>query len=125
MECFKHQPAGAVGLCKNCYKAVCRECAIELENGLACSDECAKETNEYNEITERSKKIYGIGGYQSKIPSSGVFLWGAFALVMWGLFIVPYVWRGVVLYENVVMAVLFSLATGIAYYSSRRTGVKC
>lgn len=125
MECFKHTNVVAVGLCKSCYKAVCRACAIEIPHGLACSEECAADAKEYNQITERSKKIYGIGGYKSKMPASGVILWAAFALVMWGLFVVPYLWKGLVLYENLVLAVLFSVATAIAYYSSRRTGVQC
>ncbi len=125
MECFKHNNTVAVGLCKSCYKAVCRECAIEIPHGLACSDACAKDANEYNQITERSKKIYGIGNHKSKLPASGVILWAAFALVMWGLFIVPYFWKGLVLYENLILAALFSVATVVAYYSSRRTGVQC
>ncbi|MDH5205750.1 MAG: hypothetical protein OEY75_02550 [Hylemonella sp.] len=125
MECFSHQDRAAAGLCKACYKAVCRSCAIELPNGLACTDACAQEVAEVNQIIERSKKIYGIGRHKSRLPSSGVLLWTVFAVVMWGLFLVPYFVADKLLYENLAMAILFSLAAGLAYYSARRTGVQC
>ncbi len=40
MECFSHQNVPAVGLCKSCGKGVCRSCAIPVDRGLACSEQC-------------------------------------------------------------------------------------
>jgi hypothetical protein len=40
MECFYHPGAPAVGSCRACMKGLCRECAIDLEGGLACGDRC-------------------------------------------------------------------------------------
>ncbi|WP_386069165.1 hypothetical protein ACFJIW_03730 [Tahibacter sp. UC22_41] len=40
MECFEHENASAVGVCKSCGKGVCRVCAIPVERGLACSPDC-------------------------------------------------------------------------------------
>ncbi len=125
MECFKHTKIAAVGICKSCYKAVCKDCAIEVPHGLACSPECAIEVNESNQAQERSKTIYGIGKRKSRIPSSGVILWSLFAVVMWALFLFPYLVAGKVLYENLVMAILFTVIAGIAFYSARRTGLQC
>jgi hypothetical protein len=40
MECFAHSAVPAVGTCKSCSKGVCRSCAIQVERGLACSEQC-------------------------------------------------------------------------------------
>lgn len=40
MQCFAHENAAAVGVCKSCGKGVCRACAIPVERGLACSADC-------------------------------------------------------------------------------------
>ena len=125
MECFNHESQAAVGICKSCFKAICRSCAIELKHGLACSEECATDVSEYNQMNEKGKKIYGIGSRKSKIPSSGVIIWSMFSVVMWSLFLIPYLTKGRVAYENLAMAILFTIIAGIAYYSSKRTGLQC
>lgn len=40
MQCFSHPYEQAVGVCKSCGKGVCRTCAIQVNRGLACSQEC-------------------------------------------------------------------------------------
>lgn len=83
MQCFRHAPEEAVGLCKTCFKAVCRACAVDVGNGLACAGECERKVVELNEMWDRSAKIYGIGAHKSRIPSTGVLLWLVLAAGMW------------------------------------------
>lgn len=40
MKCFHHPSDDAVGLCKACGKGVCRACAVDLGEGLACANSC-------------------------------------------------------------------------------------
>jgi hypothetical protein len=40
VKCFHHPTDDAVGLCKACGKGVCRVCAVDLGEGLACADSC-------------------------------------------------------------------------------------
>lgn len=40
MQCYVHDDAVAIGVCKCCAKGVCRTCAIPVTNGLACSEAC-------------------------------------------------------------------------------------
>ncbi len=40
MKCFYHPEKDAVGICFACSKGVCKQCAIETHNGLACNDTC-------------------------------------------------------------------------------------
>lgn len=40
MQCYTHSDRAAAGICKACGKGVCRQCAIPVTRGLACSEEC-------------------------------------------------------------------------------------
>ncbi len=40
MKCFDHADVDAVGLCKSCGKGLCKRCAVDLGEGLACADSC-------------------------------------------------------------------------------------
>ncbi len=40
MNCFKHNQTSSVGVCRYCFKGVCSECAIDFEDGVACSEYC-------------------------------------------------------------------------------------
>ena len=125
MHCFKHQTNPAVGLCKTCFKALCPECAVDLGNGLACRGECEQRVGELNQMWERSARIYGIGRFKSNVPSSGVLLWGLMAVVMWAVAGVGYFVSDQVDVGSIVMAILFTVALGLAIFSARRTGLKC
>lgn len=56
MECFTHNSAVAVGVCKTCGKAICRTCAIDSGMFVTCSDSCAKEAIDLHEMNQRGKK---------------------------------------------------------------------
>lgn len=43
MNCFTHEDRPAVGVCKQCYKAVCRECVTIAAGAVTCSAPCAAE----------------------------------------------------------------------------------
>jgi hypothetical protein len=40
VQCYYHQSAAAVGICRNCGRGLCPECAVDLVDGLACRDRC-------------------------------------------------------------------------------------
>lgn len=50
MKCFVHQDRDAVGICKNCQKGLCIECAVEVENGISCQGKSQQE-NAANNLT--------------------------------------------------------------------------
>lgn len=125
MNCFRHPAIVAIGSCKACQKGLCHECVGERPYGLACRNSCETEVDELGEMNERGKKIYGIGKYQSRMPSSGVLLWGAFAAIFWGIAIALYVKSDELNFELVLPAAFCTVILGFTWYSSRRTGLKC
>jgi hypothetical protein len=40
VNCFAHQTAPAVGICRACGKGVCAGCAADTGAGLGCKDSC-------------------------------------------------------------------------------------
>lgn len=125
MECFEHEGIQAVGLCKSCYRAVCKDCAIIIPHGVACSQECEKDVQETNEILERSKKIYGIGDYKSNKLASGVWVWLLLSIAFWGIALFPVLNGQPLSYGKLLMPIIFSVITLIVYNSSKNTGINC
>lgn len=125
MHCFNHSSLSAVGVCKACQKGLCTDCAVDVGNGIACMESCETSVAELNEMNERGLKLYGIGKYKSRMPSSGVLLWGVLSILLWAVFGYAYYRTGSASYEIAGPAVFFSIVTVFAIYSSRRTGLNC
>ena len=72
MNCFEHRDRPAVGICKNCQKGLCADCAADIGDGLACKDRCEQAVRDINEIVNRSKTAYQKAGKAHK--GMGTFL---------------------------------------------------
>ena len=55
MKCFNHEGADAVAICKNCNKALCHVCAVDVGNGLSCVGPCQQEVTALNELIRRNR----------------------------------------------------------------------
>jgi hypothetical protein len=64
MQCFAHPNESAVGLCKSCGKGVCRSCAIQLDRGLACSEQCKPFTEALSRLQLTSIRNIGLMSVQ-------------------------------------------------------------
>ncbi|NNE43216.1 MAG: hypothetical protein HKN12_03335, partial [Gemmatimonadetes bacterium] len=60
MDCYYHEGRAAVGSCRSCLKGVCRECAVDLQRGLACRDRCETDVRELMETIHQSVQTRGI-----------------------------------------------------------------
>jgi hypothetical protein len=54
MKCFNHEGVDAVAICKNCNKALCHACAVDVGNGVACVGPCEREVAALNELIRRN-----------------------------------------------------------------------
>lgn len=63
MKCFNHDGADAVAICKNCNKALCHTCAIDVGNGVACAGACEQEVRALNELIRRNLTAAQKTGY--------------------------------------------------------------
>ena len=58
MKCYYHSDSDAVAICKNCSRGLCRECAADVGNGIACKGKCEGEVKAIVEIIEKNKTVY-------------------------------------------------------------------
>jgi hypothetical protein len=56
VDCFYHSGSAAVGTCKSCGKGVCRACAVDLGQGLACRDRCETDVAALIAVLDRTIK---------------------------------------------------------------------
>lgn len=63
MVCFNHEGIDAVAICKNCNKALCHACAVDLGNGVACKSACEQEVLALNELIRRNRTAAQRTGY--------------------------------------------------------------
>ena len=63
MKCFNHDGSDAVAICKNCNRALCHACAVDVGNGVACAGECEREVRAINELIRRNQTASQKTGY--------------------------------------------------------------
>lgn len=57
MKCFVHQSADAVGLCRNCSRGVCAECAADRPSGIACQGRCEQAVDAMDALVRRNVAV--------------------------------------------------------------------
>ncbi len=55
MKCFYHETVDAVATCKNCCRALCRQCAVDVGNGIACRNSCEQQVQALNAVLRRGQ----------------------------------------------------------------------
>ena len=63
MKCFNHESADAVAICKNCSRALCHACVVDVGNGMACAGACEQEVTALNELIRRNRTAAGRTSY--------------------------------------------------------------
>lgn len=63
MKCFNHEGVDAVAICKNCNKALCHACAVDVGNGVSCIGECEQQVRDLNELIRRNRSAAGRTSY--------------------------------------------------------------
>lgn len=54
MKCFYHPETDAVGTCKNCHRGICRGCAAERSEGIACRERCEAAVDAVSTLIRRN-----------------------------------------------------------------------
>ncbi|MFI5342815.1 MAG: hypothetical protein ACHQUC_01205 [Chlamydiales bacterium] len=128
MYCYNHSTVEAAGMCRHCFKGLCRECCGKNENYLVCSESCAERVKDIEEMNERALSIYGIGKYKKRqrLPS-GVIINFCFSIVFISLGI-----SNMILYDHwffgfdiffIAIGILFLLIAFLCWKNSKKTGI--
>ena len=124
MNCFLHGNSSAVAVCKTCGKGVCSVCAIDKGVAVTCSDPCANEAAVLHEMNQRGKKIYGLTGAKSSLPS-GVIVWTLFCLFFIGFAVLRYFKNHEIEPFLIGFGLLCGVIAVIAYRRVRSIGLQC
>jgi len=57
MNCAQHLQTPAFGICKNCSRGLCPDCAVDEGFGLACKNRCEAEVKAVWQLIERNKRV--------------------------------------------------------------------
>ena len=82
MKCFYHRSLDAIALCKNCYKGLCASCAIDLENGQACKNNCESAVQLVGDILKTGREICKIDNKTSNNYSLNKICYAVLGLVI-------------------------------------------
>jgi hypothetical protein len=86
MNCFNHADRSAVGICKSCGKGLCRDCAIDLQDGLACKGRCESRVRVMNQIADNNARVLSVTRLQARAGDLMRIVLGAvlILLAIWG-----------------------------------------
>ena len=121
MNCYNHQDRPAVGICKNCNKGLCRDCAVDVGNGLACKDSCEEEVRAINDMTERGKTAYHKA---SKAHNRNAIIYGLMGSVFlfWGILVAAFSDDATAAFFLIPFGVIFLIGTFLSARSGRQIG---
>lgn len=86
VECFYHEGRPAVGTCRSCFKGLCRECAADLERGLACRLRCEQDVRDLIATLDQSIRYRALSGAYARATPK-VMLAIALVSMFVGLFV--------------------------------------
>ena len=123
MKCFNHNDEEAVGICKNCCKAVCKQCLVPNEyDYIVCSIKCLEEVLVYQNMMDKAKMAYGLK--PGRFPVSIIFLLmaGAFFAIIGILAII-----GGGLESGILMlgiGIIFIIAAALYWINQKKSGIR-
>jgi hypothetical protein len=57
MQCYYHQSNPAVGICKNCNRGICVNCAAEVADDIACRNRCEQIVTDMALLIARNTRV--------------------------------------------------------------------
>jgi hypothetical protein len=91
MRCFYHFDRDAVGVCKSCQRALCHDCVVELERGIACKNRCEADVRQLSQLIEQNARfqpasISLLNRARSQRLTAALFYMAlGVAFIIWGL----------------------------------------
>jgi hypothetical protein len=116
MRCFYHPDREAVGLCKNCQKALCAESAIDVGDGLSCPGRCELRVERRNASLGRADEM--AAGWDS-FMGAGMLVVGSIFVALGLWFSTDDLWSGA-LFACLGLAFLATPAREFSARSRRR-----
>lgn len=117
MNCFYHPTLPAVGSCKHCQRGLCAECAVVVEDVLACKDRHETEVRNWEQLTARNF-------FQSKRVASGYMrnavFYGSVGTVFAGFGLWQLKWLGLQAAIFIALGLFLLYAAAANFFEARK-----
>ena len=86
MKCFDHSDQDAVGICKSCQKGLCKECAVDLNGGLACRARCEPQVRALSQLVDSNVRLAPVAALAKQHLGAATFnLLLGVVFTLWGI----------------------------------------
>ncbi len=117
MNCFYHPHNSAVAICKNCLRGICAQCAMEMENGVACKGKCEERVKLIIDLMDKQISVYK---KTSKVFQRNAIILGLLAFLFLSAGILTELherWSGVIYLG---MGLVTALGSLFSFYNKRQ-----
>lgn len=119
MECFYHVGKSAVGVCKSCQRGLCRDCAKEVTNGIACANRCESVVEVLNQLVQEAPTLNTMARSLHNetsvlVKSVGVYTLGVTTCILGGVFVAFGVYQDIQVLTSV--GIIFLLFGAFDFY---------
>lgn len=91
MRCFYHADRDAVGVCKSCQRGVCRDCAAEVDKGIACKSRCEDDARQLALLIDQNARLQPASTFlisrarRTRVAAALLYLALGIGFVCWGI----------------------------------------
>jgi hypothetical protein len=122
MKCINHDNVDAVGICKYCGRAICKQCILQNDlDVIVCSQKCLDEVTLGQDMVEKAKVAYGLKPGRIPVNMILYFVFGAILFFLGLLIVIGGKSTG---YYLIVPGVLFFIMGCVYYYNQKNSGMR-
>lgn len=123
MRCYEHMDTDAVGVCRGCGRALCRDCTRDTGFGLTCSEACTERARQHEQFVTFNRRVHGLEKRSSSVTAP-VLMYALFSLILWAVGIYSSLTRGLD-YFALSVAAAFTVMAIVTYRRSREFLPNC
>ncbi len=117
MNCFYHPDSPAIGLCKYCQRGLCSECAVIVDDVVACKNRHENEVRQLGQLAARN--LFHSKRVSSAYMRNAIF-YGLVGVLFAGFGLVQYQYLGLQAVFFMILGLFLLYAAGANYFESRK-----
>jgi len=117
MNCFYHPDTPAIGLCKYCQRGLCSECAVIVDDVVACKNRHEDEVHKLEQLAARN--LFHSKRVSSAYMRNAIF-YGLVGVLFAGFDVMQYRYLGLQAVFFMMIGLFLLYAAGANYFESRK-----
>jgi sulfite exporter TauE/SafE len=117
MNCFYHPDTPAIGLCKYCQRGLCSECAVIVDDVVACKNRHEDEVQQLGQLAARN--LFQSRRVSSSYMRNAIF-YGLVGILFAGFGLVQYRYLGLQAVFFMMIGLFLLYAAGANYFEGKK-----